>query len=621
MPVWARGDRPTLRRWGSWSASPSSRGSAGRCASARSGRVVAVTGEAGAGKTSLLRVATATPGGMRVVRGLCDPLATPRPLGPVRDVLAELGESEPTDLPASPARGDVEALVVSVVSREPTTVVVEDVQWIDEASVEALRYLVRRIEALPVLLVLTYRDAEIGTGHPLRPLLGDLARLENSEVVALAPLSVEAVDTLLRGTGPRRASVHRLTGGNPFYVSEIGRHAGGGLPASVRDAVLASTNGLTDDDLEVLQLVATAPDAVDDRLCRCSGWTCPACAGSTRPVCSSAPARGIGFRHELRAARRARRIPLGVESGLHARLLDALERGGSSDHAVLTHHADAAHDRRADEPVCRAGRRRGRTRRLAHRGRRVPHAGARPRRRRTRPTRARMLESARPGAVHGEPARPRRSARSRPRSGSWEQVGDLRGVAAAHDRRAVIEYYSARRREAEQHARLAVGARRHRGVRLGVRDAGLPRLPPTRPRRPPTRQPAGTGGRGPHAGTTPSASAATSSTTRATCCVARSAREVGCSCTRRSRSSARYDEVGTTAYSNLSAIDVEHRRFREAEGVLARSIPITVRARHPRVQPVADGRCGRACTSSGLDGRRRSRTPTPSSTVRACRWR
>ena len=85
--------------------------------SARSGQVVAVTGEAGAGKTSLLRAATSTPTGGRVVRGLCDPLATPRPLGPVRDILAELGVDQP---PGTPGRGDVEALLVTAVSTAPT---------------------------------------------------------------------------------------------------------------------------------------------------------------------------------------------------------------------------------------------------------------------------------------------------------------------------------------------------------------------------------------------------------------------------------------------------------------------------------------------------------------------
>ena len=108
-------------------------------ASARSGRVVAVTGEAGAGKTSLLRAATATPGGdarraraLRPARDAASAGSGPRRAGGAR-------RDRAGRLPASPARGDVEALVVSVVSREPTTVVVEDVQWIDEASVEALR--------------------------------------------------------------------------------------------------------------------------------------------------------------------------------------------------------------------------------------------------------------------------------------------------------------------------------------------------------------------------------------------------------------------------------------------------------------------------------------------------
>ncbi|MGO4601840.1 ATP-binding protein [Terrabacter sp. 2YAF2] len=544
--------------------------------SARSGQVVAVTGEAGAGKTSLLRAATSTPTGGRVVRGLCDPLTTPRPLGPVRDILAELGVDQP---PGTPGRGDVEALLVTAVSTwptgstGPTTVVVEDVQWIDEASVEALRFLVRRIDALPVLLVLTYRDVEIGTTHPLRPLLGDLARLENSDLIALPPLSVDAVGVLLDGTGLDAGGVHRLTGGNPFYVSEIGRHAGSGLPASVRDAVLAGTSELADDDLEVLQLVATAPDGIDDRLLPLLGVdaACLRRLDATGLLVRSR--RGIGFRHEL--ARRAVRtsIPLGAESGLHRRLLDALERVRSSDHAVLTHHADAAHDRSrtsryaalAAEDAARAGSHTEAVAFLTLALDRGDDESA---------ARARMLEAL--GQEQYMVSRlPEAIGSITDAIRLWERVGDVRGMAAAHDRGAIIEYYSARRREAEQHARLAVArddtaafasacatqaylAYRRHDHQTADAISRLAREVAAR---------RGDDAVGLRCDIIEDASELLRGTLNAR------GRLLMHAAVALERS---FDEVGTTAYSNLSAIDIEHRRFREAEGVLDQSIPITV---------------------------------------------
>jgi DNA-binding CsgD family transcriptional regulator/tetratricopeptide (TPR) repeat protein len=556
--------------------------------SVRAGQVVAVTGEAGAGKTSLLRAVTSGSSGSggsagrRVARGLCDPLATPRPLGPVRDVLTDLGAAEaafegsPEDASggaAAAGRGELEAHFTRAVASEPTTLVVEDAQWIDEASVEVLRYLVRRIDALPVLLVLTYRDAEIGAGHPLRPLLGDLARLEHALTIPLGPLSLDAVGRLLTDTSLDAASVHRLTGGNPFYVNEIARHAGVGLPASVRDAVLASTSLLDDEDLEALQLVATAPDAVDDRLLPLLGLDLPRLRRHESSVLLVRTRRGIGYRHELARLAVRDAIPLGGEPSLHARLLDAREGVGSRDHAVLAHHADAAHDRTrtsryAASAAAEAARTGSHTEAVAFLTLALDRSDGGP------AERARMLEllgqeqymvSRLPEAVESITQALR----------LWEDVGDEGGLAAAHDRRSIIEYYSARRREAELHARLATerddtpaygsacATHAYRAYRR--HDYATAELSGRAARR--------------------SAERSGDEAVRLRCDVIDDAGdllrgEVGA----RSRLlldaalalERSFDEVGTTAYSNLSSIDIEHRRFREAEEVLARSIPITV---------------------------------------------
>lgn len=246
----------------------------GALSAGRAGRGcgVALDGEPGIGKTSLL-LAACDQASMRVLRGACDPLATPRPLGPFRDISVGLGLRELL-------RGDVhpwqvcEALYDALVT-EPTALVVEDVHWADAATVDVLRFLLRRLDAVPLVVLFSYRGAEVDAGHSTRLLLGDMARLEDCITLLLSPLSVDAVGALVDSTGldPRR--VHLVTGGNPFFVCEVVKEPHGPLPGSVRDAVLARAAGVSAEDFEVLQLVATAPDRLTDRLLPALGVDLP----------------------------------------------------------------------------------------------------------------------------------------------------------------------------------------------------------------------------------------------------------------------------------------------------------------------------------------------------------
>ena len=131
------------------------------------GSVVLVAGEAGIGKTVLLRALVerlrpAAP----PLWGMCDSLSTPRPLGPLRDVADELGSPVPALLRGPAAQHEVFAAVLDALRARPRVFVVEDLHWGDEATLDLVRFLGRRIAGLPVLLVLSYRDA-LGVGHPL----------------------------------------------------------------------------------------------------------------------------------------------------------------------------------------------------------------------------------------------------------------------------------------------------------------------------------------------------------------------------------------------------------------------------------------------------------------------
>jgi hypothetical protein len=207
------------------------------------GSVVLVAGEAGVGKTVLLRaVRERLRAAAQPLWGMRDSLTTPRPLGPLRDVADDLSEV-PALLRGTAAQHEIFAAVLDALRSRPRVFVVEDLHWADEATLDLVRFLARRIAALPLLLVVSYRDA-LPAGHPLSPVLGDLVASPDARRLQLTPLSRSGVAALLDGHGLDAADVHRRTAGNPFFVSQILAQPDSPLPESVRDAVLGRTAGL-----------------------------------------------------------------------------------------------------------------------------------------------------------------------------------------------------------------------------------------------------------------------------------------------------------------------------------------------------------------------------------------
>ena len=287
----------------------------------------------------------------------------------------------------------------------------EDLHWVDAASADVLRYMARRVETVPLALLLSYRDLEIGPRHPARQLLGDFAALDGLRTLALQPLSVGAVATVVDGTGLDPMRVHQLTGGNPFYVAQVRPEPDRPLPASVRDTVLARIAEVEPDDLEILQLIACSPDRLDDRSCRWSAWTWRTCGGWTDDA--AGPDRA-GYRVPPRAGPPGGREhhPARRRPRLHQRLLDALEQVEPRDPATLTHHAVAAVT--PSGLRLRAGGRRGggRTARTPRRRRSWSRALP-PAQRRAALERAQLLIQL--GLQHyvtGRPRTPRRHARA-----------------------------------------------------------------------------------------------------------------------------------------------------------------------------------------------------------------
>jgi AAA ATPase domain len=324
-----------------------------RRAAAGRGRVVFVGGEAGVGKTTLVEEFRQRVGGSaEVLRASCDALSTPGPLGPLRDLAPALGlRIAPGDIAGGQREGLFHSVRDAFAARPgPTVVIGEDAHWSDGASLDLVRFLARRIDDLALLLIITYRDDEVGPTHPLRLILGDLATAPTVHRLTLPPLSVDAVATLAAGSGLDPAALHRLTGGNPFFVSEALAAGGAGVPATVGDAVLARAARLSPEARAVLDVAATIGAAIDvELLAAVAGPVLDAAEDGIAGGLLRATADGLAFRHEL-----AREAVLGAIAPprrrlLHARILEALRESPLANNhpARLAHHAEAAGDRAA----------------------------------------------------------------------------------------------------------------------------------------------------------------------------------------------------------------------------------------------------------------------------------
>ena len=231
-------------------------------ARAGAGQLVLVSGEAGIGKTSLVHAFASTLGAStRFLEGHCDGLFTPRPLSPFVDVARATNGAIAVALQRGGAPEVFDALLDELASGD-TVLVVEDVHWADEATLDVLRLLGRRVDTLGALGVVTYRDDELDRTHPLWRVLGEIASVRAVEHVRLEPLSEAAVAELARGRDINTRELHRRTSGNPFFVREALESDEGHIPESARAAVLARLAGASSKALGVVDTVALAgPEA------------------------------------------------------------------------------------------------------------------------------------------------------------------------------------------------------------------------------------------------------------------------------------------------------------------------------------------------------------------------
>jgi DNA-binding CsgD family transcriptional regulator/tetratricopeptide (TPR) repeat protein len=320
-------------------------------AAAGDGRLLFVGGEAGIGKSVLVRrFCDMVAPSARILPGACDPLTTPRPLGPLLDIALQLHSPRLSDmLQHAENRPRIFDAVLTELSNktQPAVVVFEDVHWADEATLDLLRYLGRRMAQTRALLIATYRADEVGDRHPLRLVLGDLATTAAVRRMVLEPLSAAAVRALAGNSGIDPTELHRQTGGNPFFVTAILAARGERMPATVRDAVLARAARLTQPARDVLDAAAVIGYRVEPWLLDAVAQPGP---GSVESCLDSGMLHVHGnyivFPHEL--SREAVLTAITPQRGilLNRRALDALRAAPTAaiEVARLAHHAEAAAD-------------------------------------------------------------------------------------------------------------------------------------------------------------------------------------------------------------------------------------------------------------------------------------
>ncbi len=316
----------------------------------RDGRLVLVSGESGIGKTALLEAFQQAANGTRWLWGACDGLRTPRPLGPLFDIGLQLGGELRNLCRQGAPRDRLFAAFLAELSAPGTftVTVMEDLHWADEATIDLLSFLGRRIGRAGGLLLVTYRDDEVGPGHPLQVALGDLATQRATRRMRLPPLSAGAVRELVGQREVDAGELYRVTGGNPFYVSEILDAGWPSVPPTVRDVVGARLARSSPGTRQVVECAAVIGARVDRSLLS------SVLVGTSAPVDGSLATgilvpdgTGLRFRHELVRMAVEAGIPPLRKTELHARLLAELEERGDADPTLLAHHAEGAGDGKA----------------------------------------------------------------------------------------------------------------------------------------------------------------------------------------------------------------------------------------------------------------------------------
>jgi predicted ATPase len=314
------------------------------------GRVAMIGGEAGIGKTALVdHVIAQAPSGVRTLWGACEALFAPRPLGPLVDIAQQLPPPVRTLLEGDAQRATLFATVLEDLRSTPSILVIEDLHWADEATLDFIKYLARRIVQTKTLLLLTYRDEELGREHPLRLVMGELPTRDVTRL-RLLPLSRHAVGALAKQAARPAQDLQKLyaaTGGNPFFVTEILASDVAEVPLSVSDTILARVARRSREAQRLLEVVSVSPARIERWVV--SGLDLEDDAPLDECLTAGLlhlDGQLLAFRHELARKAVEEALSPAWRQTLNARVLHALLASEVEPAALarLAHHATQAED-------------------------------------------------------------------------------------------------------------------------------------------------------------------------------------------------------------------------------------------------------------------------------------
>ncbi len=167
----------------------------------------------------------------------------------------------------------VQKFLGHIARTQPIVLILDDLHWADQATLDLLEFLSRSIDAVPLVIVGSYRDDEISRRHPLSATLATLARNRQFRRLPISGLGEQEVHELVETVGEVTPSpqllteIHERTQGNPFFIGEIARdlsHLGTNIdglvdidnfriPEGVRDAVGIRLNRLPEECNQILR--------------------------------------------------------------------------------------------------------------------------------------------------------------------------------------------------------------------------------------------------------------------------------------------------------------------------------------------------------------------------------
>ncbi len=329
-------------------------------ARARSGQgaTVMICGAAGMGKTSLVQafLGAVTPDNNDdsesadtrpvVLHGGCDDLLAPRSFGPFRD-MAEAGGLLPREAVAGARREELLTSLTTLLDRpsRPAVIVIEDAHWADDASIDVMRYLARRIVSMHALMIVTLRDEEVTRSHPVRRLLTGPSSCAPLRL-DLQPLSVDAVADLAGDHALDPMYAHSVTGGNPFLVRELLTADSEDATHSARATLVARAERLSPEARTVLQMLSVLPEGADPSAARLLfDDATDALHEAERSGLLASSAERIRFRHELGRNAVVSSMSFSERMAATSRVLSALLDVGA-DPTSLVHISRAAGDAR-----------------------------------------------------------------------------------------------------------------------------------------------------------------------------------------------------------------------------------------------------------------------------------